>query len=182
MGNSWTISSSASTSNTPGAHELFFVGPKLPSERAVQMEIYLWPTETGPIAPDQRWTVRDIPLPAPGQQRSLRRRGQVRGVPLELNAIYGAGAKRIGNLRFVTPDGSPRLTLIFPASMPEGTRGMVVSSTDDRGRPVTLELHASRNDGKQVLEVYAVKAQPGARRIHLVYASCDGASCRCECR
>jgi hypothetical protein len=89
---------------------------------------------------------------------------------LELSAIYGARAKLRGDLGFVTPGGSPRLTFISPASMPEGTRGMVVSTTDDRGRPVTLERHASRNDGKQVLAVYAVKAQPGARRIHLVYA------------
>ena len=167
-GNSWSIHSSGTTTKGGGAYEAFFTGPITPDEAALQAQAYLWPTAKGPIPSQDRWAIRNIPLPAKGRTVALLRRQEVHGVPLELTAIYGAGAKL--PVGFVTPDHRPRVLLRSPASMPDDLRSLLVSAVDDRGRTVDLHFDASSSDGTRKLEVFSVDAPPGARSLHLVYA------------
>ena len=167
-GNNWSVHSSGTTSQGGGAYEAYFTGPISPGEAVLQAQAYLWPTAKGPIPSRDRWTIRDIPIPAKGRTLALLRRQEVLGVPLELTAIYGVGAKL--PVGFVTPDHRPRVILRSPASMPEELRSLLVSAVDDRGRPVDLNFDASSSDGTRKLEVFRVEAPPGARSISLVYA------------
>jgi hypothetical protein len=169
-GTVWPIRSSGTSSTTPGAYVAHVTGPAGSKEAAIQASIYVWPTPSGRLAPQDLWTVRRIPLPARGRQERLDRGGQVHDVSLALDAVYGPKAKLPADIGFVIPDQWPRLALRLPPSMPDGWRGLVVRATDDRGRPVVVESSASTSNGTRALYLFTLKPEPGARSFDLTYA------------
>ncbi|MBM3882471.1 MAG: sigma-70 family RNA polymerase sigma factor [Verrucomicrobia bacterium] len=154
-----------------------FGGALWPSESAWRFDLGLLRTDD--FAPTDVLTVTNLPVPATNQVMDLKQDYQLAGQPLRLLSLLGSqayppekGWVRVrldaqGNSieeRVGLPPGGYLKLLVESKGAEVGQRVTLMAVTDERGRPVTIELGGS---SQSAILNYLLAAEPDARSLTL---------------
>lgn len=175
-----TVSDATSSTWQPGAYSyggsvgaeaqphFAFEGSLWPDERAWRLR-YEFSRKSG-FAPDELWTVRDVPVPRKGQRVPLGQSTPLGGTTLRLKAIAGPGGPALAEMQF--PSDGPQIGVEVVAPL-QGQRLTLASAMDDRGHRLA-SLTPSGSSNSTYLFVLAPSDQParfqGARALDLTFA------------
>jgi hypothetical protein len=126
-------------------------------------------TAQSPLTPEERRTVRNIPVPAPDRMVPVNRQTTRGHVRVRLRAVIGPGT-RLHRLSG-PPHAGPLVRIDAPVDTRPFPRITLLEATDSRGRSVLDEAQAKFivNDGPDGELYFGLKNLPGMKRVNLTF-------------
>lgn len=124
-------------------------------------------SRTNDFAPEELLTLKNIPVPPPGEVIELRDMHFVNGLDVEVRSIADATAELEQSHKWLQEKGKMNLALTLHGES-EGKRVSLVSVRDDRGRPVPFKDRPETYTRREL--VFGFEAPEGAKSLEFKVA------------